>query len=201
MSRNEPGTRVASPRPYGSDSRFSTELRLDDVRFSRGPPSTRSGRSTTSRGLAEDWDFWLRAIFAGLRIDVQPVPLSLYRWAATSLSSAPGKMDAARRGRPAPCRGARRPEARMSTSTSSGPSPAPARARSDAAATRRSARSAIAEAAASLHARRRPLSKRAAHSLWKARAMRLAPCLTGPLVRARQLRIERALGFGEEHVR
>jgi hypothetical protein len=31
--------------------------------------------------------------------------------------------------------------------------------------------------------------------------MRLAPWLTGPLVRARQLRIEQAVGFGEEHVR
>ena len=37
--------------------------------------------------------------------------------------------------------------------------------------------------------------------LWKARVLRPAPRLVGPLVRARQLRIERALGMTEEHVR
>ena len=36
---------------------------------------------------------------------------------------------------------------------------------------------------------------------WKARVLRPAPRLVGPLVRARQLRIERALGMTEEHVR
>ncbi len=35
----------------------------------------------------------------------------------------------------------------------------------------------------------------------KARVLRLAPWLTGPLVRARQLRIEREVGFEEGHVR
>jgi hypothetical protein len=37
--------------------------------------------------------------------------------------------------------------------------------------------------------------------LWKARVMRPAPRVLGPLVRARQVRIERSLGVTEEHVR
>ena len=35
----------------------------------------------------------------------------------------------------------------------------------------------------------------------KARVLRAAPWLTGPLVRARQLKIEDAVGFDEGHVR
>jgi glycosyltransferase involved in cell wall biosynthesis len=37
--------------------------------------------------------------------------------------------------------------------------------------------------------------------VWKARVLRFAPSLTGPLVRRRQLRIEQAIGFDEGHVR
>jgi hypothetical protein len=37
--------------------------------------------------------------------------------------------------------------------------------------------------------------------VWKARVLRAAPWLTGPLVRARQLKIEDAVGFDEGHVR
>ena len=36
---------------------------------------------------AEDWDFWMRAIYAGHRVAHQPRPLALYRWSATGLSS------------------------------------------------------------------------------------------------------------------
>jgi hypothetical protein len=37
--------------------------------------------------------------------------------------------------------------------------------------------------------------------LWKARVMRPAPRVLGPLVRTRQLRIERSLGLTEDHLR
>jgi hypothetical protein len=37
--------------------------------------------------------------------------------------------------------------------------------------------------------------------VWKASVLTPAPRLTGPLVRRRQLEIERRLGFGPEHVR
>jgi hypothetical protein len=37
--------------------------------------------------------------------------------------------------------------------------------------------------------------------VWKARALRAAPFLTGPVVRARQLRLERQLGLGPERLR
>ena len=48
---------------------------------------------------------------------------------------------------------------------------------------------------------RRALSRASARCVWKARVLRAAPRLVGPLVRARQLRIERALGLRKEHVR
>lgn len=32
----------------------------------------------------EDWDFWLRAVFAGWQVVEQPVPHALYRWSATA---------------------------------------------------------------------------------------------------------------------
>lgn len=44
---------------------------------------------------AEDWDFWLRAIFAGYRIAHQPRPLALYRWTDDSLSADVEAMDTA----------------------------------------------------------------------------------------------------------
>ena len=37
--------------------------------------------------------------------------------------------------------------------------------------------------------------------LWKARVLRPAPRLVGPLVRARQLRIEQSVGFDDRHAR
>lgn len=35
----------------------------------------------------EDWDLWLRAVFAGYRVTHQPLPLALYRWTGFSLST------------------------------------------------------------------------------------------------------------------
>ena len=45
------------------------------------------GPFPVDRRRAEDWDFWIRAIYAGHRVALQPRPLSLYRWGATGLSS------------------------------------------------------------------------------------------------------------------
>jgi hypothetical protein len=36
--------------------------------------------------------------------------------------------------------------------------------------------------------------------VWKARALSLSPALVGPLLRARQLRLDRRLGFGEDQL-
>ena len=43
--------------------------------------------------LAEDWDFWLRAILAGRRVALQPRPLALYSWRGDSLAADPARMD------------------------------------------------------------------------------------------------------------
>ena len=45
------------------------------------------GGSDETLGGAEDWDLWLRAIFAGVEALYQPKPQALYRWRAGSLSS------------------------------------------------------------------------------------------------------------------
>jgi glycosyltransferase involved in cell wall biosynthesis len=45
---------------------------------------------------AEDWDFWLRAVYdGGVTVTHQPVPLALYRWNDSGLSSDTGSMDRA----------------------------------------------------------------------------------------------------------
>jgi glycosyltransferase involved in cell wall biosynthesis len=43
---------------------------------------------------AEDWDFWMRAIYSGARVLHQPRPLALYRW-GTGLSDNQAAMDEA----------------------------------------------------------------------------------------------------------
>ena len=153
-------------------------------------------RSTRSSRVAEDWDFWLRAIYAGQRVALQPRPLALYRWGSTGLSVRPATDGRARGGRPARGGRARRPEPPRSARTSSAGSPGPARPSSAATATRRSARSRYREAAAS-YTRAAGLCPSEPRLVWKARVLRAAPWLAGPLVRARQLKIEHAVGFGE----
>jgi glycosyltransferase involved in cell wall biosynthesis len=151
------------------------------------------------RRWAEDWDFWLRAIFAGRRIHLQPRPLALYRWSDTGLSSVRDSMDehieavlrkAARRDDLEPA------ERAYLSRRLAGPSPFQLARRADAAL--RDARYVEAAAAygeaAALSPSERPL-------VWKARALRVAPRLVGPLVRARQLRIESEVGFDEGHIR
>jgi glycosyltransferase involved in cell wall biosynthesis len=148
---------------------------------------------------AEDWEFWLRAIYAGYRVALQRKPLSLYRWGTTGLSSARDEMDAEIE---AMFRGL---EERVDLTEEerayvrrrlAGPGPRRLGRAGDEALRakdyREAARSYV--EAAALCPTERPL-------VWKARVMRAAPRLVGPLVRARQLRIESRLGFEEEHVR
>jgi hypothetical protein len=44
---------------------------------------------------AEDWDFWLRAVFAGTPVHHQPEPTALYRWSTAGLTADRAAMDAA----------------------------------------------------------------------------------------------------------
>lgn len=141
--------------------------------------------------VAEDWDFWLRAIYAGHRVALQPRPLALYR-RGSGLSADEARMDEHARAvlGKALARDDLDPEERAYLKRRlAGPGPDELGRKGDDALRARHYRAAArryAEAAA-LAPSERPL-------VWKARAMRLAPRLTGPLVRARQVRIEDRLG-------
>ena len=151
------------------------------------------------RRRAEDWDFWIRAIFAGRRVTLQPEPTALYRWGTASLSSAYDEMDAdveavlqTAAGRDDLSPGERAyVERRLN-----GPSPRELARSGD-----RALRAARYGEAARAYGEAARLVPSERMLLWKARVMRPAPRVLGPLVRARQLRIERSLGLTEDHVR
>jgi glycosyltransferase involved in cell wall biosynthesis len=148
------------------------------------------GPFDTELQVAEDWDFWLRAIFAGHRVALQPKPLALYRRGA-GLSVDEARMDRHAEAvlRKAFARGDLTAEERAYVKRRlAGPGPTALGRRGDQALRARSYREAArryGEAAA--------LAPSEPALVWKARAMRLAPWLTGPLVRARQVRIEERL--------
>jgi glycosyltransferase involved in cell wall biosynthesis len=157
------------------------------------------GPFDVERRRAEDWDFWLRAIYAGHRVAIQPQPLALYRWGAAGLSADRDEMDAEIEAvlRKALARDDLTDEERTYLGRRlAGPGPRRLGRRSDEAL--RAGR--YREAAASLR-EAAELCPSEPRLVWKARALRLAPRLVGPVVRARQLRIERETGFGEGHVR
>lgn len=148
---------------------------------------------------AEDWDFWLRAIYAGRRVSLQAHPLALYRWGTTGLSSSWREMDADIEAifdgieqRVELTEGERAYVGRRRA----GPGPRVLGREGDVALRDRRYREAARTygEAARLCPAERPL-------VWKARILRAAPWLTGPLVRARQLRIEDQVGLGEGHLR
>ena len=148
---------------------------------------------------AEDWDFWMRAVFAGHRVAHQPRPLALYRWGATSLSAGTDAMDAAVRDvlQKAAASLALTAEERAYVDRRLGGRD-PREVTRDADRALRERRygeaAALYRDAAALCPAERPL-------VWKARVLSAVPRLTGPAVRARQVRIEQALGIGAEHER
>ena len=148
---------------------------------------------------AEDWHFWMRAIYAGHTVSLERRPLSLYRWGATGLSAATVEMDAAVREVLA------RAERDLPLNAEERAYVHERLAHDDLSALARSADRALRdgryrEAArgfsevARLCPAERPL-------VWKARVLSVAPPLVGPLVRKRQLRIERHVGYEDEHAR
>jgi glycosyltransferase involved in cell wall biosynthesis len=148
---------------------------------------------------AEDWDFWLRAIYAGHRVHLQPEPLALYRWGSASLSSAYERMDASVR---AIFEGL---EARVDLTREElayvrrrlgGEEPRVLSRQGDDA-----LRAGRYWEAARLYRRAARMCPSERMLVWKARALSAAPPLTGPAIRARQLRIEGAVGFDSHHVR
>ena len=148
---------------------------------------------------AEDWDFWLRAIYAGLRVSLQRQPLALYRWGTTGLSSSWREMDADIEAifdgieqRVALTDDERAYVARRRA----GPGPRVLGREGDAA-----LRSGRYREAARTYAEAARLCPAERPLVWKARVLRAAPWLIGPLVRARQLRIEDQVGLEEGHQR
>ena len=143
---------------------------------------------------AEDWEFWARAIFAGHRVVHQPQPLALIRWSTSGLTSAAERMDASVH---EVLREIQRrddltaDERRYVLRRLSGPSPRELSQRANDALRQRRYREAarLAKEAAELQ----PSEERL---LWKARIMCAAPAVIGPLVRARQCKIEARLGLG-----
>jgi hypothetical protein len=151
------------------------------------------------RKRAEDWDFWLRTIFAGHRVSLQPKPTALYRWGSESLSAARDEMDADIEAvlHAAAARDDLTADERAYLERRlGGPSPRELARTGD-----RALRAGRYREAATAYRDAAGLVPSERMLLWKARVLRPAPRLVGPLVRARQLRIERALGMTEEHVR
>lgn len=148
---------------------------------------------------AEDWDFWLRAIFAGHRVAHQPRPLALYRWSDSGLSAARDEFHAA--DREVLARALARAdltsdersylELRMA-------SPAPRALASEADSALRTREFVR---AARLYRQAAGLCPSETALVQKARLISVAPPLIGRWLRARQLRIEHGLGFTENHVR
>jgi glycosyltransferase involved in cell wall biosynthesis len=147
----------------------------------------------------EDWEFWIRAVFAGYRVTLQPRPLALYRVGAKGLSADTAAMDRAVRQilteaeARLPLSGEERAYVRRRLS---GPDPRELSRLGDAALRERRYRE-----ASDRYRQAAALNPTERHLVWKARVMAAAPPLLGPMVRARQLRIERRLGIGPEHLR
>ena len=157
------------------------------------------GSFDTELEVAEDWDFWLRAIYAGNRIALQPRPLALYRWGASGLSAERARMDEHAEAvlRKAAARDDLTAEERAYLDRRlAGPGPAELGREGDAALRR----GRYGEAAASYRAAA-ALAPSEPKLVWKSRALRLAPRVVGPLLRSRQLRIEDSVGFDEGQAR
>jgi glycosyltransferase involved in cell wall biosynthesis len=148
---------------------------------------------------AEDWEFWLRAIFSGCRVALQPRPLALYRWSSTSLSSDWAEMDAeveaVLEGLPGRVE---LTEGELEYVRRRRAGPGPRRLARDGDIALREARYSD---AARLYREASALCRSDQPLLWKARLLRSAPGLLGPLVRSRQLRRETRLGLDAGFVR
>jgi glycosyltransferase involved in cell wall biosynthesis len=148
---------------------------------------------------AEDWHFWMRAIYAGHRVSLERRPLSLYRWGATGLSAATAAMDAAVR------EVLSRAERELALSTEERAYVRERLEQDDLAVLARAADGALRDGryrdAARGYSQLARLCPSERPLVWKARLLRPVPELVGPLVRARQARIRAKVGFEDEHAR
>lgn len=147
---------------------------------------------------AEDWDFWLRAVFSGVKVTHQPQPLALYRWTEDGLSSDRTAMDEAVvciLRRTADAFALRPAEKRYVERRLAGPTPQAHLRRADAALAVGDYREAKRgyRAAAALVPSESPI-------VWKARMLKWTPRLGGAVLRRQQARAERRRGT-DSHVR
>lgn len=128
---------------------------------------------------AEDWDFWMRAVFAGIPIVHQPVPLALYRWGEGLSANRDGMDEAVRE----VLRRAQRlsldaDEADYVNRRLTGPSPQELTRHAD-----DDLRAGRWRSAADGYAAAARLVPTEAPLLWKARLLRIAPWLFGRAIR------------------
>ena len=148
---------------------------------------------------AEDWEFWLRAIFAGHPVTHQHRPLALIRWGTTGLSSGAEAMDEAVR--EVLRRASTRPdldddERAYVERALAGPGARVLSREGD-----RALRAGGYDEATRLYREAAALCPSERRLVWKARALRIAPRIVGPAVRARQVRSEEAIGLSDDHER
>ena len=147
----------------------------------------------------EDWEFWLRAVYQGCRVVQQPKPLSMTRWSNSSLSSDRALVYAAetqvlqRMWARTDLRSEERDYLRERLR---GQPPRESATAGDTALRAGSFREAAARYAEA--ARLCPSEKMLVQ---KARLMRTAPMLVGPVLRRRQQRIEAATGIDSSYAR
>lgn len=159
----------------------------------------RIGPMDTELRYAEDWEFWLRAVFAGYPIDHQPRPIALVRWGNVGVSSNrdlvyEAETEILRRMADRPDLAAEETDYLRRRLAAHPP------------------RKLLAAAEAALRAGRYTEARchyRAAADLCRsqtrlvamARVMRWTPWVSGPLLRRRLLRREREVGFDPSFVR
>lgn len=148
---------------------------------------------------AEDWEFWIRAVFAGHRVSCQAKPTALYRWGTTSMSSNLERTDTsvlAVLERVRSRSDLTADERRYVERRLRGPDPRQQARLGDVALRAGQYRDAARFYRSA--ARACPSEQALAR---KALVTSIAPRLVGPLVRARQLGIEQSMGLSKDHLR
>jgi glycosyltransferase involved in cell wall biosynthesis len=148
---------------------------------------------------AEDWDFWMRAIYRGYRVGLQPRPLALIRIRPESLSADVEAMESevelVLENVDRELSLTREEIAYVERRRSSVRPQQLGRSGDEALRAKRY------HEAAKLYRDAAALTSSERRLVWKARLMSVAPRIVGPVVRRRQVRLERDLGIHEGHVR
>jgi glycosyltransferase involved in cell wall biosynthesis len=199
ISRSKTRYRGRFPRPQEQRLAILQQNFVSTMSVFPRALADRLGGFDERKRRAEDWDFWLRAIFSGVRVTLQPIPLALYRWRNDSLSSDWRQMDAEVE---SVLEGleerVRLTSDELAYLRRRRAGPGPRRLSRDGDQALREARYGE---AARLYREAAELCPSERALVWKASTLRTAPPLLGPLLRSRQLRREQQLGLGPDFVR